>query len=73
MQRAKRAKRRDIMDELVLKVTGKEMDVIANALGTRPYIEVAQLLQKLSLQIKEQQHPPAVEAKANGNDQPGVQ
>jgi hypothetical protein len=42
-------------DELHLVLNAKEMDTIANALGQRPYVEVAQLLQKIGQQITQQQ------------------
>lgn len=58
------------MDELTLKLTGKELDIVANALGQRPYVEVAQLLQKIGQQIQAQQQQPQIavpaEAKTNG-------
>lgn len=45
------------MDQLTLTLTGKQMDIIANALGMRPYIEVADLLNVISQQIRVQQQP----------------
>lgn len=43
-------------DELTLTLSAQEMDKVANALGQRPYVEVAQLLQKMGQQIAQQQH-----------------
>lgn len=45
------------MDEMTLKLTSKDMDIVANALGQRPYVEVAQLLQKISQQVQQQNQP----------------
>lgn len=42
-------------DELVLRLTAADMDKVANALGQRPYVEVAQLLQNIAQQITAQQ------------------
>jgi hypothetical protein len=53
-------------DELTLRLSSQKMDIIANALGQRPYIEVAQLLQDIGQQIKAQQEPQALPHAANG-------
>ena len=59
------------MDEMTLTLTSKDMDIVANALGQRPYVEVAQLLQKISQQVQAQNQPPAAPPievpKANGS------
>lgn len=38
-------------------LTAQEVDVIANALGQRPFVEVHQLLVKIQKQVSEQQTP----------------
>ena len=45
-------------DEITLKLTPKALDVIATALGQRPYIEVAETLQSIGQQIAAQRQPP---------------
>lgn len=45
--------------EFRLTVTGPELTTIAVALGERPYKDVALLLQKLDVQVKEQRAPKA--------------
>ncbi len=55
MQRAKQRKAQRMKDELHLTLTAQEMDKIATALGQRPYVEVAGLLQKIVGQINQQQ------------------
>lgn len=60
------------MDELILKVTAKEMDIIGVALGNRPYIEVAQLLQKISQQVMSQKQPAQALPPPNGSEQAGA-
>lgn len=54
-------------DELTLRLSSKNMDIIANALGHRPYIEVAQLLQEIGQQIQAQQTP-TIAPTSNGAD-----
>jgi len=64
-----RAKRRKQVDTITLKLDSKSMDIIANALGQRPYVEVAQVLQNISQQIRAQQPQPLTgeaNAKPNG-------
>lgn len=55
-------------DELHLTLTAQEMDKVANALGQRPYVEVAALLQKIAQQIGQQQKqgPQTGPQEANG-------
>ena len=47
-----------------LKVTVADINVIAKGLGTLPYAEVAPLMNKLQIQINQQQKPVAVPAPA---------
>lgn len=55
VRRAKQRKALRMKDELTLTLSAQEMDKVANALGQRPYVEVAQLLQKIAQQIGDQQ------------------
>ena len=41
----------------ILKVTESQLDIIGNALGQRPYAEVAQLIAELQKQTMDQQKP----------------
>lgn len=52
-------------DTITLKVSKQGLDVIANALGQRPYMEVAQLLQEIGQQVQAQRPPPAAPPAAN--------
>jgi hypothetical protein len=58
--------RNDMEDEITLKLTSKKLDIIANALGMRPYIEVAELLQDIGRQVQAQQ-PQTGAALASGH------
>lgn len=53
-------------DDITLRLSSKKLDIIANALGMRPYVEVAELLQDISQQIRSQQQPQNLEP---GGDQ----
>ncbi len=59
---------------ITLTLTSKKLDIIANALGMRPYVEVAQLLQDIGQQVQAQQpqklSASPLDAKANGADAP---
>lgn len=41
--------------EFTLKLTQQEVYLLSNALGQRPYLEVVQLVNKLQVQIDEQE------------------
>lgn len=43
------------MDNLTMTLTTQEWDIIGNALGQRPFAEVAALIQKLQMQAQQQQ------------------
>jgi hypothetical protein len=56
-------------DTLTITLNSKQLDVVANALGMRPYVEVAQLLQEIGRQVQAQQPqtgPQLGPEKANG-------
>lgn len=40
-----------------IKLTDKQLDIIGNALGQRPYVEVVELISEMHLQVREQQKP----------------
>lgn len=44
--------------ELILKITPSELDLISEGLQTQPFGKVVPLINKLRLQIQEQQKPP---------------
>ncbi len=47
------------MKELTATLTAPEWDLVANALGQRPYVEVANILSKLGGQLQSQNQQPA--------------
>lgn len=55
------------MDSITLTFDSKTLDYIANVLGTRPYTEVAPVLQIIAAQVKAQQNPQAI---SNGSGDP---
>jgi hypothetical protein len=61
--------------EFTLKFSEKQMDIVANALGMRPYVEVAQLLQSITQQIQAQQPQVSPPQLPNGaaDEQPPAQ
>lgn len=72
------------MDAITLTLDSKTLDYIANVLGTRPYAEVAGVLQSIAVQVAAQRGPSPVgpvlqsgtaEAGANGKagDPPPIQ
>lgn len=44
-------------DEIVIRLTAQQLDVVANALGHRPYIEAAPVLDVLRQQVAQQNSP----------------
>jgi hypothetical protein len=55
---------------LTFTVTPQELSVMAQALGERPYREVAPLLNKLEAQLQEQRAKAAAESKQDQPDKP---
>lgn len=55
-------------DEIVIRLTAQQLDVVANALGHRPYIEAAPVLDVLRQQVAQQQ--PGGNIPAPPNDPP---
>jgi len=56
------------VNELNATLTAQEWDIIGNALGQRPFAEVAAIIQKLQTQIQAQQQQPAkLKEVSNGN------
>jgi hypothetical protein len=55
------------MNELNATLTAQEWDIIGNALGQRPFAEVAVIIQKLQTQIQAQQQPVKLKEVGNGN------
>lgn len=53
--------------EINLKLDPKTMDYIANVLGTRPYAEVAPVLQNIAAQVQAQRGPDPVLTASNGS------
>lgn len=43
------------MEELKITITKQELALLSKALGVMPYVEVAQLIDKIFTQVKEQQ------------------
>jgi hypothetical protein len=54
------------LDRITLTLDTKSMDIVANALGMRPYVEVAQVLQNISQQIQAQQQPQPAQLPGEG-------
>ena len=44
-------------DSIIISFTAQQLDIVANALGQRPYIEAAPVLDAISKQIAAQQQP----------------
>lgn len=44
-----------MQDNIVIHFTAQQLDIVANALGHRPYIEVAPVLDELRKQVAAQQ------------------
>lgn len=53
-------------DEIVIRFTAQQLDVVANALGHRPYIEAAPVLDVLRQQVAQQQPGGNIPAPPNG-------
>jgi hypothetical protein len=45
------------MPDFTLKFTDKQLDIIGNALGQRPFVEVAGIIQEITQQVQAQQKP----------------
>lgn len=48
------------MDSIVISFTAQQLDIVANALGQRPYIEAAPVIEELRKQVAAQQQPPGL-------------
>lgn len=46
-----------MQDSIVISFTAQHLDIVANALGQRPYIEAAPVLDELRKQVAAQQQP----------------
>jgi hypothetical protein len=53
-----------MLDQIVITFTAQQLDIVANALGHRPYIEAAPVLDELRKQIAAQQPPGPVPSDA---------
>lgn len=49
-----------MQDQIVIHFTAQQLDIVANALGHRPYIESAPVLDELRRQVAAQQQPPSL-------------
>lgn len=49
-----------MQDNIVISFTAQQLDIVANALGHRPYIEAAPVLDELRKQVAAQQQPPGL-------------
>ena len=49
-----------MQDQIVITFTAQQLDIVANALGHRPYIEAAPVLDELRKQVAAQQQPPGL-------------
>ena len=49
-----------MQDQILITFTAQQLDIVANALGHRPYIEAAPVLDELRKQVAAQQQPPGL-------------